>query len=33
MAGQLWAVNSSGGYMYSDNLSRDLRMEVQPVVN
>ena len=32
MAGQLWAVNSSGGYMYSDNLSRDLRMEVQPVV-
>lgn len=32
MAGQLWAVNSSGGYMYSDNLSRDLRMEVQPAV-
>lgn len=32
MAGQLWAVNSAGGYMYSDNLSRELRMEVQPIV-
>jgi len=29
--GQLWAVNSMGGYMYSLNLSRELRMQVQPM--
>lgn len=29
MAGQLWAVNSLGGYYYSLNLSKDLRMGVQ----
>jgi N4-gp56 family major capsid protein len=32
MAGQVWSVNTSGGYMYSDNLSRVLRMSVQPMV-
>ena len=29
MAGQLWAVNSLGGYYYSLNLSKELRMGVQ----
>lgn len=28
--GQLWSVNSLGGYMYSDNLSKELRTAVQP---
>ena len=28
--GQLWSVNSLGGYMYSDNLSAELRTAVQP---
>jgi hypothetical protein len=32
MAGQVWAVNSLGGYMYSLNLSKHLRMAVQPLV-
>ena len=32
MAGQGWSVNTSGGYMYADNLSRLLRMSVQPMV-
>jgi|TARA_B100001179_G_scaffold232979_1_gene228290 N4-gp56 family major capsid protein len=32
MAGQVWSVNSSGGYMYALNLSRQLRMAVQPIV-
>ena len=32
MAGQVWAVSTSGGYMYADNLSRQLRMAVQPIV-
>lgn len=32
MAGQIWVTNSLGGYMYSDNLSRVLRMAVQPLV-
>ena len=32
MAGQVWSVNTSGGYMYADNLSRQLRMAVQPIV-
>jgi hypothetical protein len=31
-AGQLWAVNTIGGYMYSDKLSKELRMAVQPLV-
>lgn len=30
MASQIWATNSLGGYMYSDNLSDELRMAVQP---
>lgn len=30
MSGQLWAVNTRGGYMYSDNLSRELRTKLQP---
>lgn len=30
MAGQLWAVNTLGGYAYSDNLSKTLRLEMQP---
>ena len=30
--GQLWATNTLGGYMYSDNLSKVLRMAVQPLV-
>ena len=32
MAGQIWAVDSLGGYMYSDNLSDKLRETVQPMV-
>ena len=32
MAGQVWSVSTSGGYMYALNLSRELRMAVQPVV-
>lgn len=32
MAGQVWAVNSLGGYMYSLNLSEELRIAVQPKV-
>jgi len=28
---QVWATNSLGGYMYSDKLSRELRMAVQPM--
>lgn len=31
MASQIWATNSLGGYMYSDNLSDELRMAVQPM--
>lgn len=30
--GQIWATNSVGGYMYSDNLSKKLRMAVQPLI-
>ncbi len=30
MTGQVWVTNSLGGYMYSDKLSRELRMAVQP---
>ena len=30
--GQVWVTNSLGGYMYSDNLSKVLRMAVQPLV-
>lgn len=32
MPGQLWVVNTLGGYMYSDELSDKLRMAVQPLV-
>ena len=32
MSGQVWAVNSLGGYMYSRQLSNVLRMAVQPLV-
>ena len=28
--GQLWSANYLGGYMYSDNLSAELRTAVQP---
>lgn len=30
MVGQLWVVDTLGGLMYSDKLSRELRMAVQP---
>jgi hypothetical protein len=30
MAGQIWAVSTLGGYMWSENLSEKLRMAVQP---
>jgi len=32
MPGNVWGVNSLGGYMYSLNLSKKLRMAVQPLV-
>lgn len=32
MAGQVWGVSADGGYMYSDELSDVLRMEVQPQI-
>jgi len=32
MAGQVWAVDSVGGYMSAENLSKKLRMAVQPQV-
>jgi N4-gp56 family major capsid protein len=32
MSGQIWAINTEGGYAYSDNLSRELRTHVQPAV-
>ena len=32
MAGQVWAVNSAGGFMYSDNLTNDLRNVLQPTL-
>ena len=32
MAGQVWVTNSEGGFAYSDNLSNDLRMALQPVL-
>jgi len=32
MAGQVWAVNSQGGFMYSDNLTNDLRNVLQPTL-
>lgn len=31
MAGQLWSVNSLGGYFYSQNLSDELREALQPM--
>lgn len=32
MAGQVWGVNALGGYMYSDQLSNVLRMQLLPTV-
>ena len=32
MAGQIWATNSLGGFMYADNLTDKLRETVQPTV-
>lgn len=32
MSGQIWAVNTLGGYMYSEQLSDILRMALQPIV-
>ena len=32
MAGQVWGTDSLGGYMYSDQLSNELRMTLQPVL-
>lgn len=32
MAGQLWSVNSLGGYTYSLELSDTIRTAVQPLV-
>ena len=32
MGGQVWVTNSLGGYMYADNLSKELRTAVQPTV-
>lgn len=29
MSGQIWSVNSLGGFFYSLNLSKELRMGVQ----
>lgn len=31
MSGQLWAVNTLGGYLHADNLSQELRVAVQPM--
>jgi hypothetical protein len=31
MAGQLWTTPSEGGYMYSDELSDTIRIQVQPL--
>jgi len=31
MAGQIWAVNSLGGFFYSQNLSDELREALQPM--
>jgi len=31
MVAQIWATNSLGGFMYSDKLSRELRVAVQPM--
>ena len=31
MAGQLWSIPAEGGYLYSDQLSETLRMQVQPL--
>lgn len=32
MTGQVWGTNTLGGYMYSLNLSKELRNAVQPLV-
>ncbi len=31
MTGQVWSVATEGGYMYSDELSDTLRIQVQPL--
>jgi hypothetical protein len=31
MAGQIWSVAADGGFMYSDELSDTLRIQVQPL--
>jgi hypothetical protein len=31
MTGQVWAVAAEGGYLYSDELSKTLRQQVQPL--
>jgi len=32
MAGQVWGTSSLGGYMYSLNLSKELRVSLRPIV-
>lgn len=32
MAGQVWATNTLGGYMFSETLSDILRMALQPLM-
>ena len=32
MAGQVWGTDNLGGYMYSLNLSKELRMSLRPIV-
>lgn len=31
MAGQIWSVSTDGGYLYSDEMSDFLRIQVQPL--
>ncbi len=31
MPGQMWQTDADGGYLYADELSRDLRMELLPM--
>lgn len=32
MAGQIWATDSLGGYLYNENLSKKLRKALQPMI-
>ena len=32
MAGQVWGTSNLGGYMYSLNLSKELRLALRPIV-